>query len=334
MFKLASSPYLQAKQSTTIVMLWVILAMLPGILANVIYFGLGIVVQIILAVVSAFVIEIAVAKMRGKPSLFYISDLSGVLTVVILAVAIPSYAPFWVIITGSIVALLLGKHIYGGLGQNIFNPAMVAYAFLLISFPEQMSLWPQASEIAKQSLSINEVLELIFGKHLQTADAITGATTLMNLKNPVNHSLVLSSDKLNGSLLGWWQINLGFLIGGVILFLKRIIHWHIPVAILATLAILTFLRQFFTTEEFAIVAIQLFSGSTMFGAFFVATDPVSASTTMRGKLIFGLLIGTLLFVIRNFGSYPDAFAFSVLLANLCVPIIDHYTQPKIYGMRD
>lgn len=336
MFKIVSSPHTHSTNLTANFMLWVIGAMLPAIGVMWWFFGYGVLWQIALALSLATAIEMIIAKLRRKPTAFYLSDMSGVLTALILAVAIPPYAPFWVMMIGVIVALLLGKHVYGGLGQNPFNPAMIGYALLLVSFPVQMTAWLPPLALLNEPPSFADSFSLIFSgvstdgfslhQLIGSVDGISSATVLDNAKHSQN---ALPSDLLFN---GWGQINLAFLLGGVVLIYKRIIHWQIPVAMLASFALLSGLTDLFSNTTWS-MPLQLFSGAMMFGAFFIATDPVSASITPKGKLIYGALVGLLVYLIRYYGSYPDGVAFSVLLANICVPLIDHYTQPRLYGTK-
>ncbi|AAP95366.1 electron transport complex subunit RsxD [[Haemophilus] ducreyi] len=345
MFKMVSSPHTHGTNLTAKFMLWVIVAMLPALIVQIAFFGTGVVIQLAIALSMAIVIEIVVAKLRHKSTTFYLADLAGVVTATILAMAIPPYAPYWVVMIGMIVALLLAKHCYGGLGQNLFNPAMVAYAFLLISFPVQMTSWLPSFELLAEPPTFKDAWLLIFKgvtsdgftsrQLLSGIDGIAQATPLDSAKTSIaklGFDGVIQSPIFSGIFArGWLQLNLAFLAGGLFLLYKRIIHWQIPVAMLVVFSVLSALTDLVTMHTHLNVLSQLFSGAMMFGAFFIATDPVSASITPKGKLIFGGLIGLLAYLIRYYGSYPDAIAFAVLLANLCVPLIDHYTQPRLYG---
>ena len=354
MFKPTSSPHVHSGKLTARIMLWVIAAMLPAIAVLMFYFGFGVLIQAALAIGFALLLEFLVTLLRKKPKLFYIADFSVILTALILAIAIPPYAPYWIILIGTFCAVILGKHVYGGLGQNLFNPAMVGYVVLLISFPLQMTSWLPPLQLLNEPPTITDAYSLIFSGvttdgfslHQLTAsiDGITQATPLDALKTGAKHaeyslsSLSLSPifspvlplgsrELLDG--LGWTQVNIAFLIGGLFLIHKKIIHWQIPVAFLTAL-FLTSIPAWLTPMGASPVW-QLFSGATMFGAFFIATDPVTASITPKGKLIFGALTGFLVGIIRIYGNYPDAVAFAVLLGNICVPLIDHYSRPRVSG---
>ena len=352
MFKnITSSPHVHSGKLTARIMLWVILAMLPALAAQLYYFGFGVLIQILLAVSCALLLEFGVTKLRKKPTLFYIGDFSVVLSALILAMAIPPYAPYWVILIGTACAVLLGKHVYGGLGQNPFNPAMVGYVVLLISFPLQMTTWIPPIALLQEPPTFPDALSLIFNnvttdgftlsQLLHSIDGITQATPLdsakifysLHLGGPeVFHQFIQLPILQNGSDLatGWWQINLAFLLGGLFLIWKKAIHWQIPVAMLVSFMCLAIITAFLGKHHLSVIS-QLLSGAMMFGAFFIATDPVTASITPRGKLVFGGLIGLLVYLIRYFGNYPDGVAFAVLLANICVPLIDHYTRPRVAG---
>ncbi|UKH21321.1 electron transport complex subunit RsxD [Actinobacillus pleuropneumoniae] len=345
MFKMVSSPHTHSSNLTAKFMLWVMVAMLPALGMQAYFFGYGVFIQVFIALLLAVAIEIAIAKLRRKPTAFYVADLSGVLTALILAMSIPPYAPYWIIVIGIIVALLLAKHSYGGLGQNLFNPAMVAYALLLVSFPVQMTGWLVPIDLLNEPPTFSDAISLVFSgvtsdgfsvhQLLGSVDGIAQATPLDSAKTSMQKlgvEGVLQSPVFSGLFAnGWWQINLAFLAGGLLLIYKRIIHWQIPAAMLGMFALLSGLTDLLLPHTHLNFVSQLFSGAMMFGAFFIATDPVTASITPRGKLIFGGLIGLFVYLIRYYGNYPDAVAFSVLLANICVPLIDHYTQPRLYG---
>ena len=349
MFKMASSPHSHSNNLTANFMLWVIAAMLPALFVQLFYFGYGVLVQLMIAVGLAVVIEIAIAKLRKKPTAFYVADMSGVLSAMILAMAIPPYSPYWIIIIGVSVALLLAKHVYGGLGQNLFNPAMIGYAMLLVSFPVQMTAWLPPLDLLSEPPTFADSLALIFRgvttdgfsiyQLIQSVDGISSATVLDGAKTTLSKvqdasMASMQSEQLVQQVLlgGWGQINLAFLVGGLLLIYKRIIHWQIPVAMLVSFFLCAGITDLVINTSWG-TYLHLFSGAMMFGAFFIATDPVSASITPKGKLIFGALVGLLVYLIRYFGNYPDGVAFAVLLANICVPLIDHYTQPRLYGTR-
>ncbi len=345
-FFIASSPHTHIKRSTSDLMKWVALCALPGLLVQTYFFGFGTLIQLMFAIVVALAFEAGVMKLRGRPARIALRDHSAIVTAWLLAVAIPPLSPWWIVVIGLIFAILIAKHLYGGLGQNPFNPAMIAYVVLLISFPVQMTSWVAPTELAHESISFVDSLSLIFsgfnsdGLSLQQVrtgiDGITMATPLDSLKTSLRAGNTLSealSQPQFGSLagVGWEWVNIAYLAGGLALLKLRIINWHIPVAFLAGLVISSTLMTLFAPGTTASPLIHLLSGATMLGAFFIATDPVTASTTVKGRLIFGAFIGVMVFIIRSWGGFPDGVAFAVLLANMCVPLIDYYTKPRTYG---
>jgi Na+-translocating ferredoxin:NAD+ oxidoreductase subunit D len=345
-FRITSSPYTHNQRSTSRIMLMVILALIPGIAAQYYFFGWGNIVQIMLASITALTCEAIILKLRQQAILITLLDNSALLTGVLLAVSIPSLAPWWIIVLGTAFSVIIAKQLYGGLGQNPFNPAMVGYVVLLISFPVPMTSWlPPTSLQALPSLL--DTLSLIFHNHtlngatvhqvLTGIDGITQATPLDNFKTGLTAghpaAQLLAQPIYQGVIagLGWQWINLAFLVGGLWMLINRSIRWHIPLAMLLALALCSSIGWMIAPEKLVSPLIHLFSGGTMLGAFFIATDPISASTTDKGRLVYGGLIGILIWLIRSFGGYPDGVAFAVLLANICVPLIDYYTQPRVYG---
>jgi electron transport complex protein RnfD len=346
-FRIASSPYTHNNKSTNAIMLWVILACIPGIAAQCYFFGYGNLIQIILAAIVAYLAEGIAVKLRGRSVNTTLKDNSALLTAVLLGICIPAYAPWWVITIGTLFAIVIAKQLYGGLGQNPFNPAMVGYVVLLVSFPVQMTSWPLPLSLQSTPLSLADSFSLIFNGvtvagdsfiyAMSGIDGITQATPLDKLKTTLAAGQLTASQILQQPIygviggIGWEWVNAGFLLGGVLLLGRRIIQWQIPVSFLATLLLCTAIHHAYTPEATASPLFHLFSGATMLGAFFIATDPVTAATTPKGRLMFGALIGFLVWLIRAHGGYPDAVAFAVLLANITVPLIDHYTQPRVYG---
>lgn len=343
--RVASSPFTHNQQSTSSIMLWVMLACVPGIAVQVWFFGYGSLVQTALAMVTALIAEAAVLALRQQPVKSRLADNSALLTALLLGISLPPLAPWWMIVIGTLFAIVIAKQLYGGLGQNPFNPAMVGYVVLLISFPVQMTSWLPPATLSTSILSLQETLQAIFSGHdthsalLMGADAISQATPLDAFKTGLRsgHSVeqVLQQPLFNGVLagIGWQWVNLGFLLGGAFMLGRKLIHWQIPFSMLAAIALCSGLAWTLDPAHQASPLIHLFSGATMLGAFFIATDPVSASTTPKGRLIYGALIGLLVWLIRVYGGYPDGVAFAVLLANITVPLIDHYTQPRVYGHR-
>ena len=302
---------------TNQVMRQVIYALALGVAAQVYFFGFSVLVQIALAVITALAAEALVLRMRGMQIAPSLRDGSAVLTAVLLAIAIPSIAPWWIIVLGVLFAIVFGKQLFGGLGNNPFNPAMLGYAFLLISYPLQMTQWPSEFQGALAIFEFSGV------------DALTGATNLDYVKTQL--MLGESIGALTFESISQMWINFGFLLGGIYLLLRRIVFWHIPLSVIAGLALMSSILYLIDPANFSSPVFHLINGATMLAAFFIATDPVSASTTPLGRLIYGFAIGAIIIVIRVFGGYPDAVAFAVLLMNITVPLIDYYTQPKVFG---
>ena len=328
-----SSPHTHKAGKAGHVMRHVILAALPGLAALCYYFGWGSLIQLLIAVPLALLFEALVIKLRKRPVGFYLGDLSAVLTALLLVLALPPYVPWWITAIGIFVAIVIAKHLYGGLGQNPFNPAMIAYALLLISFPVEMTRWSLPFTLGADAVpNFNEALGLIFGG-VQLPDALTGATPLDTFKHKgtvTAEELWASSEMLN-ALEPWQVISLAYLLGGLYLLIRKVFTWHIPVAMLFALFMISGFFYGSDPSNFAPPWFHLSVGATMLGAFFIATDPVTAATSNKGKLIFGASIGILVYLIRNWGNYPDAIAFAVLLMNLAAPFLDYYTRPRTYG---
>lgn len=332
-------PYMENKTSVSVVMLKVLAALVPGIFAYVWVFGSGILVSLMLASATALASEAAMLKLRSSPIRPFLLDGSALVTAWLLALALPPLAPWWLIVVGTLFAIVIAKHLYGGLGYNPFNPAMVGYAVLLISFPSIMTQWPVPLAATHADLSLLDHLHYIFGRVLPqgiAVDAISSATPLDTLKTQLQLGHVFSAITAASvfGLLGakGSEIVAGaYLLGGLYLWQQRVISWHIPLAFLGTMALFAGLFQMIDPAHYAGSLFHLFSGATMLGAFFIATDPVSGPTTPRGRLIFAAGIGALTWMIRTWGGYPDGVAFAVLLLNICVPLIDSCTQPRVFG---
>lgn len=334
---MTSSPYINQQTSVSIIMLKVMLALVPAIIAYVWYFGPAILVSLTLASFTALVIETIALKMRRLPIKPYLMDGSALVTAWLLALSIPSIAPWWLIVVGLFFAIIVSKHLYGGLGNNLFNPAMVGYAILIISFPVPMTHWAAPTELAGQQLGLTDAVLYIFNGSLSgTLDAISSATPLDTIRTQLhlNHSVSQTSHMPIFGMLGGKGseiIALFILLGGIYMWLAKIISWHIPVAFITGLTILSGIFYLVDPTHYAPPWFHLATGGAMLGAFFIATDPVSGATTPKGKLIFGVGIGMLTYLIRIIGAYPDGVAFAVLLMNIAVPLIDSYTQPAVYG---
>ena len=334
----APAPFLLKDVSVRQVMIQVCIALIPGIAAYAWLIGPAILVQLVIASLAALLAEAVMLKVRGKPQAMFLSDGSAIVTAWLIALAFPPLAPWWLVALGTAFAIVVAKHLYGGLGQNPFNPAMIAFAVCIVAFPALMSQWPSVGLQLTTGDQINVILGLA-----PRVDALSGATPLDALKTAlklgeanIDVAHVLTNRDLYGNFAGrgWEWIATGYLLGGLWLWQRRIITWHIPFAFLASLTAISGALWLYNPAQFANPLFHIFSGGAMLGAFFIATDPVSGCTTPRGKLIFGAGAGLIAYIIRVFGGYPDGVAFAILLMNLCAPLIDLLNQPPIFGMKD
>lgn len=335
------SPFITQASSVREIMFKVLLALVPGIALYAWYFGPAILVSITLASLAALATEAAMLKLRRRPLAPFLSDNSALLTAWLLALSIPPLAPWWLVVVGTMFAISISKHLYGGLGNNPFNPAMIGYAVLIISFPVYMTHWVSPLGFGQFELSFVEQLNFIFAGQFPdsvTLDAVSMATPLDTLKTQL-HSGHAMTDILHMPIYsnlgghGSEIVALGFIFGGIYLLANRIISWHLPVAFLATLFATAGAFHLYDPTHYAAPLFHWFSGAAMLGAFFILTDPVTSPTTIRGKLIFAAGAGFLTYIIRVFGGFPDGVAFATLLMNICVPLIDAYTQPKVFGKK-
>lgn len=341
-----SSPHGKAGLTTNQVMRAVCYACIPGLAAQVIFFGWGVVVQILLCVAAALISEAVILSLREKPVRATLADGSALLTGLLIALSIPPLAPWWVSIIGVSFSIIIVKQLYGGLGFNLFNPAMAGYVVLLISFPVAMTNWLPVQQLMSYDIGFVDCAAAIFTGYTldgysisqlrMAVDGVTMATPLDNFKTQLDLGLTASeitSSELYGQYggAGWEWVNLGYLVGGLLLLKQGVIRWHIPLSMIASLFTFSLISYVISPDLSLSPMATLFSGATMFAAFFIATDPISSSTTVKGRLIFGALVGALIFMIRQWGGYPDGVAFAVLLANLGVPLIDYYTKPAVYG---
>lgn len=335
------SPFISKPDNVSQIMLRVMLALIPGIALYVWYFGPAILISLTLASITALAAEAAMLKLRDRPVAPFIKDNSALLTAWLLALSIPPLAPWWLVVVGTAFAISVSKHLYGGLGSNPFNPAMIGYAVLIISFPVQMTHWVTPHGLGSIELTFLDQLNYIFAGMLPpgvTLDAVTMATPLDTLKTQLHmdKSMQQIMDMpIYGRLAGHGSeaIALAYLAGGLYLIANRIITWHVPVFFLGSVFATAGIFHLVDPAHYATPMFHWFSGAAMIGAFFILTDPVTGPTTPRGKMIFAAGAGFLTYIIRVFGGFPDGVAFATLLMNLCVPLIDAYTQPKVFGRK-
>ncbi len=310
-------------QSAHGIMREVLLALLPSILVSVFLFGAGIVIQLLLASLTTVVCETLVLKGRKRP-VTALDIYSGLVSAWILVLCIPVTSPFWLIIVGVCCAILLAKHCYGGVGMNIFNPAMVGFCILYISYPELMSQWPA------QFVDLNNTLASVFGG--SKVDTIAMATALTDYKVALTTSDGLISENTNfmlNALTPYQWMALSYLLGGLLLIIRRLIDWRLPLALIASACLVHLLLQAFALTQLPLLT-QLLSGGLLFAAFFIITDPVTAPASVVGRLLACGLAGCLIILLRQFSVMADAIAFSILLVNLLTPMIDDY-KGKPYG---
>lgn len=278
-------------------------------------------------------------KLSRKPVALFLNDGSVIVTALLFAFTISPFAPWWVILIGIFFAVVIAKHLYGGLGFNPFNPAMAGFVFVLLCFPSQMNVWPAAPGISEIKPDISTYIAMIFqtgSLEKNTIDAISGASPLNDMKSQLSLMAMVSEideSPIYGNFAGkgWEVINIALLAGGIFMLLAGIIRWHIPVAVLTGLFMTSLFFYAIDAETYASPVFHLCAGGTMLAAFFIATDPVTAPATPRGRLVYGFMIGMTAYIIRNWGGYPDGFAFAVLIANSAAPIISYYTVPKVVG---
>lgn len=318
----SSSPHVHSGESVSKIMWTVVASLVPASIVGVYFFGLGAVSVIALCVLGCVAAEAGVQKLFGRP--VTITDGSAVITGLLLALNLPAGAPWWLCLIGAAVAIVLGKQAYGGLGHNIFNPALVARVFLLISFPLQMTTWP--------------VPKPLFGGTGIT-DAITGATPLGAVKEQVmatgKYSLGATThlDMLIGNIGGsLGEVSaIALLLGAAVLIYKKYITWHIPVSFIGTVLGLGFVFNLVNPESYPGPLFHLLTGGLLIGALFMATDMVTSPLTSKGQLIFGFGCGLITIIIRLFGGYPEGVSFAILLMNAATPLIDRWTGPKKFG---
>lgn len=319
------SPHDHAKESVNKIMYWVIIAMIPAFLVSVYYFGLDAIRVNLIAILSCVFFEFVIQKylIKGERT---VCDGSAVVTGMLLAFNVPSNLPWWIIVIGSLVAIGIGKMSFGGLGNNPFNPALVGRVFLLISFPVQMTSWPKVQVL-----------------NFALTDAQTGATPLAivkeGIKNGESFSAIMNSLPTSYSDMFFGQMGgslgeisaLALIIGGIIMLYKKIITWHIPVSIIATVAIFTGILYGVNPDKFASPLFHLLTGGLMLGAIFMATDMVTSPMTGKGMLIYGVGIGIITVLIRVWGAYPEGVSFAILIMNAFTPLLNRWTKPTRFG---
>lgn len=315
------SPHIHGGDSIQKNMYGVCIALVPALLASLWFFGLGAAIVLSVSVLSCVLFEWAITKFLLKRPACTICDGSAVLTGLLLGFNLPSNLPIWIIVIGALVAIGIGKMTFGGLGQNPFNPALVGRVFLLISFPVQMTSWPVSGQLTAYT------------------DAETAATPLFIMQNAIANADPSELDKLPDAaemLIGQTGGSLGevsallLLLGCAFMLWRKIITWHIPVSILGTVAVFSGLMHIID-PVYAMPHVVLMSGGLVLGACFMATDYVTSPMTAKGQLVYGVCIGFLTVIIRNWGAYPEGMSFAILIMNAFTPLINTYCKPKRFG---
>ena len=315
---ISPSPHIHGGDSISKNMYGVLIALVPAFLVSLYFFGLGALIVTATSVVACVLFEYLIQKflMKKEPA---ICDGSAALTGVLLAFNLPSNLPIWIILIGALAAIGIGKMSFGGLGNNIFNPALVGRVFLLISFPAQMTTWP--------------LVDALNAFPMTYTDAETGATVL----SLMNEGALTQFPSYTDMFLGCKGGSLGevsaiaLLLGFAFMLWKKIITWHIPVAVIVTVFAFTGIMHLVNPAEYASPLIHILSGGLLLGAIFMATDYVTSPMTKNGMLIYGVGIGLLTSIIRLFGSYPEGMSFAILIMNALTPLINTYVKPNHFG---
>jgi electron transport complex protein RnfD len=337
-----SGPFTHAPTSVQSIMTLVMAALVPATLFNIWLFGWPALFMFLVTVGSCLAFEAFCLNLSNKPATPTLFDGSAALTGWLLALSMPPWAPWWVCLVAAAFSICLSKHVFGGLGQNVFNPAMVGRVAVLVSFPLQMTAFVAPRPLGSASApGFVESLGITFG-HAFNIDTMSAASALGFVKTelsrgiPVDQS-ILNAPGLADMALGMHAGSFGetsavlILLGGLFLLYKRIISWHIPVAVMGTLFLLGSLFSTVDPGRYAPGLFHLLSGATLLGAFFIATDYVTSPVSKQGQLVYGFGVGFLTWIIRTFAGYPEGMAFAVLLMNALTPIIDHHIRPRAFG---
>ena len=322
----SASPHVHSDRTSKKLMYDVVIALIPAFLVSLYVFGISAFIVTAVAVISCLLFEYLIQKYLMKANVT-IGDGSALITGILLAFNLPPGLPIWMIIVGSLVAIGVAKLSFGGLGFNLFNPALIGRVFLLVSFPVQMTMWPTAVE-----------------NNTTIADAVTGATPLGMIKEGLMFGDTMSaiSAKIPSTLDMFLGITggsigemsaLALLLGGLYLLYRKVITWHIPVTMLVTMAVMTGIFWVIDPESYASPLIHILSGGALLGAFFMATDLVTSPMTKKGMIVFAIGIAVITVVIRLFGAYPEGVSFGIIIMNAFVPLINTYFKPRRFGSK-
>lgn len=337
-FETAAAPHRSRPRSVRAVMLLVCAGLLPGTLMQTAFFGPGVIVQVLLAIAFALAIEATMLRLRGQPVRRFALDGSAVLTAWLFALCVPPLAPWWIAAIGMLAAIGLAKHAFGGLGHNLFNPAMVGYAVVLVAWPLALSRWPAPGGLAESTLGLLDTLRVIAGHALPAADwdAITRATPLALERDLSVRGVTLSEIQRDPVFAtvgghGWSWIAAAFALGGTVLCALRAVDWRTPVAVIAGTVALSLPFWLLDADLHASPLHYLGTGGLMLAAFFIASDPVTGAGTARGRWLFGIGVAVLVLMLRAWGHYPEGIAFAILLMNALAPLIDRHNTPRAFG---
>jgi electron transport complex protein RnfD len=335
-------PHTHAHASVRRTMLMVMAALVPATVFGVYHFGWPALNLLVLTVLAAVIGEALCLQLARKPLTPYLFDGSAVLTAWLLAMTLPPWAPWWIAVFGGAFAIVIGKQVFGGIGQNVFNPAMLARVALLVSFPLEMTTWIDPQPLwTPGSPDFLQGLDITLSG-IPNIDSVSSASLLGHARTELTqgHELTQALQEYYApmrSFLGLTNGSLGetsalaLLAGGLFLLAARIITWHIPAAMLGTVALLATGFHIVDPQRYADASFHVLNGAMMLGAFFIATDYVTSPSTGRGQLLFGAGCGALVYAIRTWGGFPEGVGFAVLLMNALTPVIDHYLRPRIYG---
>ncbi|MBF0454375.1 MAG: RnfABCDGE type electron transport complex subunit D [Magnetococcales bacterium] len=342
----SSSPHVHGGDSVPQIMKIVIWALMPAAAMSVMVFGWPALLVILITTGACLVTERVIIRLRGRGST--LGDNSAALTGLLLALTLPPHSPWWICVVGGVFAILVGKQIYGGLGYNMFNPALIARVFLLISFPVELTTWPAATGLfGENAYGLSEALAIILSGSYgvpELMDAVSFATPLGQYKTEVG--LGHSVQEALGGRYGFSHVNAaGGLVagslgetsavllaaGGIYLMRKKLITWHIPISMFVGCLLPAAFFWFLDSAHYPDPIFHLVTGGLVMGAFFMATDMVTSPVTPKGQIWFGLGCGLLTYIIRTWGGYPEGVSFAIVIMNTAVPLIDQYTQPVVYG---
>ena len=325
------SPAIKERSTVSIVMFTVITALLPALFLQIGFFGYQILGNLFIGIGFALFLEAICLRLRNYPIRPFVLDGSAFVAAWLLIVSVPANIPIWTLLIGIFFSIVVAKHAYGGIGSNPFNPAMIGYAVLLISFPKIITNWP-----VSEGFEVNNFIQFFeFFSFLNTNevyDAVVSATPLDQIK-----TLLFLGEEVNilpisfSTLAPYQMIALLYFLGGLFLVYKKVITWHLPLSLILSIYFFSSLLYFYDQSTYMSPMFHLLNGATFLAAFFIITDPVSSPTTLKGKVFFGILIGLITVIIRNYGGYPDGIAFAVIFMNICVPLIEKFTQPKVFG---